>query len=241
MPSYTDFMSCFQRGCLVVVGSIVLASVSSAYVLIDDFTGGYFKATITGQGNQDNLATELDTNHVFAGHRNTDYIANANVNQMNYVSTFEVGLGEARVITPGPTDMSTELYINYGTGYFEPMNMDVFGDDRFEVDLETEPAHHFAEVWSIRVVDGHGKTATCRQPGLTDTGIRFLKQNFVGQTVDWSDIDELSFRQSWNAQGTAPLAYWATEIRSVPEPIVWPTLLGLVAIGARGRKRRPRA
>lgn len=66
---------------------------------------------------------------------------------MKYVSTFEVDLGEARVTTPGPRDMSTEVVIGYGTGFSEPMDLDLPGfpgpERLFESDLVTDPSDLF--------------------------------------------------------------------------------------------------
>jgi hypothetical protein len=221
---------------------------AKAFIVIDTFEQGYHLATITGRGNQVNVAIGLDRDKVFAGHRRTNYIANPEVGQEDYVSTFEVGLGEARVTTPGPRDMSTELYIEYGD--HEPMNLDLSwfqGDGRlFEIDLETRPRDLFAQVWSIRLSDSLGRTQVNSRPGLRDGGIFFRKDGFVGNpAMDWSDIDYFSFRQDWNAQNTAPLTYWATEFRAVPEPTSLAALATAIGAAAIRRvrwseRRRPR-
>jgi hypothetical protein len=199
--------------------AVLAASGFAQPIVIDTFEQGYHLATITGQGNKSNLATGLDRNEVFAGHRQTNYVVSGN--PFGYTTTFEVGLGEARVTTPGPNDLSTELYLEYGD--FEPMNFDLSwfqGDGPlFEVDLGTDPPDLFAEVWSINVTDGQGRSTRNGQFGTIEGGIQFRKDGFVGNpNFDWSDVDKLTFRQKWNAQNTAPLAYWATEMRAVPEP-----------------------
>ena len=204
---------------IVILGLAAFAGTSQASIIIDTFEQGYHKATITGEGNRDHLATGLDRNKVFAGHRLTDYIVDGN--PYGYTTTFEVGLGEARVTTPGPRDLGTELLIQYGD--FEPMNLNlaVFpGPGRlFEIDLGSDPPDLFAHIWQLRVRDGQGRTQINSRPGLRQGGIEFRRDGFVGvPDIDWSDIDYLSFRQEWYISDTAPLVYWATEMRAVPEP-----------------------
>jgi hypothetical protein len=204
---------------------LALAALSvpaQAFIVIDTFEQGYHLATITGEGNKTNTATGLDRDKVFAGHRRTNYTVNGN--PFGYTTTFEVGLGEARVTTPGPNDLSTELQISYGTGYSEPMNLDLSwyqGDGRvFEIDLDTDPNALFAEIWSVRLMDGQGRRVNSSTFGTRDGGIYFARGGFFGDvtTFNWADVDEFQFRQGWNRTRTAPLVYWTTEIRAVPEP-----------------------
>lgn len=220
-----------------MIALAALPVAGQAFIVIDTFEGGYHKATVTGEGNRSNTATGLDRKKVFAGHRQTNYVVNSNPD--NYTTTFEVGLGEALVTTPGPRDISTELYIDYGD--FEPMNLDLFwfqGVGRlFEVDLVTDPPDLFAEVWSLQLTDGRGRGVINSRFGTRPGGIEFRRDGFVGNPdFDWSDVDKLSFRQSWNRSNTAPLVYWATEIRAVPEPSA--VLLLAAAVSAAASRRR---
>lgn len=222
--------------CLAATASVTVAQP----IVIDTFEQGYHKATIVGQGNKTNTATGLDRDKVFAGHRQTNYVVNSN--PFGYTTTFEVGLGEARVTTPGPNDLSTELYIEYGD--FEPMNLDLLWfqgvGTLFEIDLGTDPPDLFAEVWSIGLTDGRGRGVVDSRFGARQGGIEFRKDGFIGNPAfDWSDVDKLYFRQSWNSTRTAPLVYWATEIRAVPEPSTCAILAAL--LGAAARRRRLQA
>ena len=224
---------------ILLVGLALVAPVAQAFIVIDTFEQGYHKATIIGEGGRTNLATGLDRDKVFAGHRFTFYTVNGN--PFGYTTTFEVGLGEARVTTPGPNDLSTELEFGYGKNFHAPLDLDLSWfqgpGELFEIDLATDPPNLFAEVWSINVKDGQGRSSTNSRPGLRAGGIDFRKDGFVGNpNIDWSDIQTMSFRQSWNRQNTAPLSYWATEFRAVPEPGTGVILLA-AALGAAARRR----
>jgi hypothetical protein len=74
----------------------------------------------------------------------------------------------------------------------------------FEVDLGTVPTDIFAQVWSLRVADGLGKSEVIEQFGTGPVDLEFRRDGFVGSSIDWSDIDELAFRQEGSAAGTAP-------------------------------------
>lgn len=217
---------------------IVVGSSAQGYIKIDDFVGGYHLDTITGTGSSDFFADGLDKAHTLAGHRQTGYTVSSN--PFGYTTTFEVGLAEARVTTPGPNDLSTELRISYGTFPHSALNMDLTVDTTFEIDLDTSPDGLAAEVWSVRVIDGSGRSSTNSRPGAISGGINFLRSGFSGNpNIDWSDIDFFEFRQSWSRAGSAPLVYWTTEIRAVPEPNII-LVMSVFGIGFLGRKKRPR-
>jgi hypothetical protein len=218
-----------------------LAVPAQAFIVIDTFEQGYHLATITGEGNRDNFVTGLDRDKVYAGHRYTNYTVNGN--PFGYTTTFEVGLGEARVVTPGPNDLSTELDIAYGTGFGQFMRLDLSWfqgvGPMLEIDLGTRPRDLFAEVWSVYFSDGQGRSIINSRPGLRDGGIFFRKDGFVGNPAfDWSDVQTLRFRQSWNRTRTAPLEYWATEMRVVPEPATVLVFLAAAVTAARKRSRQ---
>ncbi|MCW5936204.1 MAG: hypothetical protein KIT11_02720 [Fimbriimonadaceae bacterium] len=58
-------------GRLLSLALLAIPSLGPAAILIDSLDGGYFKATITGNGSKDNFARDLDRNQVYAGHRYT--------------------------------------------------------------------------------------------------------------------------------------------------------------------------
>ena len=228
-------MRSFWRGAVVGIALGVIVSSSQAYILIDDFTGGYFKATITGQGNKDNLASGLDKAHTYAGHRYTNYTCSGN--PFGYTTSFEVGLGEALVTTPGPQDLSTQLNISYGTDLFEPLRLNMTSEDRFEIMLQTDPFGLLAPVWSVSLMDNVGRSVSSSNYGTIVGGIRFLKTNFTGSSLfDWANVDEFSFNQDWDRTLTAPLSYSVSEIRAVPEPFSFLPVL-FVSLGLRLRTR----
>ncbi|MCC6402539.1 MAG: PEP-CTERM sorting domain-containing protein [Fimbriimonadaceae bacterium] len=233
-------MSC-MRGTIVLAAIAALALPAGASIVIDRFEQGYFRAEFVGTGARTNLATGLDRSRCFAGHRNTTSVVN--FNPFGYRTSVEVGLGEVGVTTPGPTDLSTELRMGYGAGFFEPMDLDLsaFSDSGrlFELDLVTHPPELFAQVWSIRLEDGLGRITANHQFGTIPGGIGFRRDGFVGNPAfDWSDVDGLIFRQDWNAQNTAPFSYWTTEIRAVPEPYAMLALGALALAGAARARRR---
>lgn len=235
-----------MRGTLAAAAVAAFAGGASAFepILIDTFDGGYFRAEITGEGSRDNLAFGLDRSRVYAGHRNTTYIVSGN--PFGYTTSVEVGRGEARVTTPGPNDLSTTLGVAYGTGYFAPMDLDLSAFQNvgrlIEIDLATDPPDLFAEVWSINLRDGAGRAVSNGRWGGMVGGIQFRRDGFVGNPAfDWSDVDEFAFVQSWNRQNSAPLSYWATEIRVVPEPSgLVAGGLGMLALVRAGRRTRRR-
>lgn len=217
---------------IAILALLVAPSLAHAMILIDSFDGGYFKATITGNGSKDNFARDLDRNQVYAGHRYTAYTVGGN--PFGYTTTFEVGLGEARVVTPGPEPISNDVILAYGQGFGSTFSMNLTSLPVFELDIDMEPEFFFAQTWMILVGDRLGRTATNFRWGLTDFGIEFLREGFVGD-VDWSDVRTLMFRQSFSGTRNMPLVHYVTEFRAVPEPA------GLLAAGAGAlllRKRR---
>lgn len=216
----------------------VLAPFASAFLMIDDFTVGVYHTSITGTGDRDNVSQNLDSGHCLARERGTHWTVG--FDPYGYTSFLDIGGHGAKVTTPGPNDLGTELLITYGR--IHPFNLDLSQytspGTLFEIDLATSPPDLFAEVWSVTMIDGDARIVRNSQFGTRSGGIEFRRDGFVGDSdFDWSDIDYWQFRQNWNAVNTAPLSYWTTEIRAVPEPGTALTAVGALAL-LRSHRRR---
>ena len=216
-----------------------IMTIACSQILIDDFEVGNLHVEITGTGNQVTQQINLDRDHVFAGERWTNYTVNSN--PFGYTTSFDIDRGEARVTTPGPNDLSTELEFAYGL--WQPMNLDLSwfqGQGRlFQIHLATNPRDLFAEVWDIFLTDGQGRATRNGQFGTIDGGIEFRKDGFVGNPdFDWADIDYFEFKHRYNRQNTAPLSYSTYGIWAVPEPgsAISYSLVAMFVV-ARARKR----
>ena len=231
---------------LAVVGSLFFGSSAQAYILIDDFTVGEYHTSITGTGNRDNLSINLDKAHCFAGERGTNYTVSNN--PFGYTTFFDIAGHQAKVTTPGPEDLSTQLTVSYGQ--LHQMNLDISGEigslpggrgKLFEIDLGMTPPNLFARVWSVYMIDGAGRVNSNETFGTRIGGIQFNREGFFGDAdFNWSDIDYFIFRQNWSNGDTSPLTYWTSEIRVVPEPSVMTAVIFGAFILSRSRCKRLR-
>ena len=224
---------------ILLVGLILVSSVSRAYVLIDDFTVGEHESTVEWPEDMDEyLADGLDRNHVVWGDRFTRFqIAS---NPLHVPVTLSIGGGQMRVSAPaGMADgLSTELRTEWGLGATQQV-IDFSNETEIWIDLQVKkPDGRFADLWSLRAIDAHGVSGTNDGWLFRQGGLRYRKSGFTGN-LDWSAISYLRLTQRFTSQGTRhPESYTVTKIYAVPEPATFLSL-GAMALGA-CRRRRPR-
>jgi hypothetical protein len=220
------------RTVLSLCGVLVLSSLSSAVLVIDDFTVGDYHTVVEWPRNQDvHVREDLDRDHVAFGRRFGDLRIASNFDRVDVAIDF--GDGRARVSYPS-NNLGNELRIGWGGERGIYPSLDLSPYDEFWVDLATEdPPERIADSYRLTVVDTANNVLTNGNWLFRPGGIRFRKRDFGN--VDWTQIQRMQFTHRYTTDfGTVPRAHEVSRVVAVPEPLVAPALIiGLLLGGKR--------
>ncbi len=213
--------------------ALAAAPAAHAFVMIDDFTVGDYRAVLEGVGSDAHFVGGLDRQHVAFGDRITDLSISSNPDRIPV--TLDVGGGNAGVsgLDGGRSRaLGTEFRVEWGNS--RQVVLDLSREAEIWVDIEVkDPDGRFADVWSLRYIDADGRSGTNGSWTSRNGGIAFDLATFTG-SVDRSRIVNLQFTQLWTPPAH-PESYTMTRVYAVPEPST--LALGGLALGACLRRR----
>jgi hypothetical protein len=208
----------------------ILAAVpASALVVIDDFSSGAVAQSITSGS-----LLDFQNGTMSGGDRGLKMEVTSNAFSLSYqvntvTGTFNVS---SQAGVDGYTQIGYGYFNNAGAFAFQDLNLDLSGEDRFEMDILSHD-QPVSVTMSLRSA-GATQMITKNLPGNMVNTPMTLTYNFSEwTTINFADIDQILVE--FNTQVSGDLTI--DSIEAVPEPATMTLLAGALALAARRKKR----
>lgn len=208
----------------------ILAAVpASALVVIDDFSSGAVAQSITSGS-----LLDFQNGTMSGGDRGLKMEVTSNAFSLSYqvntvTGTFNVS---SQAGVDGYTQIGYGYFNNSGAFAFQDLNLDLSGEDRFEMDILSHD-QPVSVTMSLRSA-GVTQMITKNLPGNMVNTPMTLTYNFSEwSTINFADIDQILVE--FNTQVSGDLTI--DSIEAVPEPATMTLLAGALALAARRKQR----